>query len=248
MLDVALGSGHWLLAQVEPRHFVAIFGILILIWVVFRIGSKRRQRRSSGEAAPDRATASADPVAVHRAGEDLSEVLVQLQEVSREVEARLDTRIRYARRLLDQADAVTERLETMLGNAKELGVAPRSGNAPGVAPQAKAAAAYRSPSTPQTSSNSASVNATTSNTAASPASSGAAAEAVPSAESSGAGTDTSKVAPMSPPNARPEVARIEELAATGMDAAAIAREVNLPVGEVDLVMGLRRQANREKSS
>lgn len=216
-----------LLAQTEPKHFVAIAGILVLIWAVFRFGSKKRRRASSGEAAPDQPVAVADPKAVHRAGEDLSEVLVQLQEVSREVEARLDTRIRYARRLLDEADAATERLQGML-DAVQGQAAP--GPATAVSTAAQAAAAYQSPSSPPA------VSAA-----------GAGVESADDSASSAESNDES-VATVPPVGVRPEVARISELSAQGKEAAEIARELKVPMGEVELVLGLQRQANRENSA
>ena len=51
----------------------------------------------------------------------LSDLMVQVQEVGREIEARIDTRVRHAQRLLDDAARVLEALDAKIVEARAAG-------------------------------------------------------------------------------------------------------------------------------
>ena len=99
------------------RAGLAILAILILIIVLTRLGWKRRRRRSSRPARERSPTPVAPERALHAAGE-VSEVLVQIQSLTREIEGRLDTRVRHANRLLQESEQVLTRLEQLIHEAR----------------------------------------------------------------------------------------------------------------------------------
>lgn len=215
--------------NLDSRALLAIVGILILIFTVFRIGRRRRlaiiaSQEASPEATPKPSAArSSATVNSRETRQDLEQILVQIQEVAREVEARLDTRIRYARRLIDESEKVLERLDRRLDETKKQ---PDSASISRVS----AAAAYQS---------NPAVTAQT-----------------PSPE-----PNAPAQAPMTKPKAKTkglpksrveakdnDLERIGRLAARGMTPERIADELQRPVGEVELMLGLHRQANAGKSA
>ncbi len=94
---------------------LAMAGLLILIFVILRRPLVRR-------GAP--AERLERPPAQRRAGRALEgeaeKLLVELEEFGREIEGRLETRIRHLSRLLQEADAAAERLTALISEAKEV--------------------------------------------------------------------------------------------------------------------------------
>lgn len=128
----------------EPwQQATFLVGVLLLILTVFRMGRRRRQARAAKAlgavtSAPTAPTSHNKPAREKGDGEqesikafdpredgrvasrELNQVLVQLHEVSREIEGRLDTRVRYAQSLLGEAESVLGRLEKIVAEARSL--------------------------------------------------------------------------------------------------------------------------------
>ncbi len=111
------------------RTPVFIVGVLILIFTLFRMGRRRRARpkpapRDYREAGRELVRPE-PPTSVGGQGSGggdggLSELLVQVQEISREIEGRLDTRVRHAQRLLDDSEKVLYQLDAKIAEAKAI--------------------------------------------------------------------------------------------------------------------------------
>lgn len=261
------------------RALVACCGLIIVVFTVLRMTRMRHQRRASGDRAPGRTPAGLTlaPGELHRAGEDLSEVLVQLREVAREVEARLDNRVRLARTLLDQLEECGTRLEKLLDNAAKLGVAPRPAAPRAASPRADAARpdparpepllrpdlrpdlrpefvrpepVRREPLREETE-RSGREQVGPSSSSGSPIPDPSTFPPPGSLRSGSTPLDTTGApagdAGELPIGGTPEMQRVGELAAQGLNALEIARRVQRPVGEVELMLGLRRHANPSKS-
>ncbi len=159
---------------------VIVIGVLALCFAFFRMNAKRlRQAAARGESRPavphaasPEATGSRQPMRG-----DAEQLLVELQELGREIEGRIDTRIQYLTRLLAEADRTIERMSSAVAAAREQ---PAGGEQPA------------------------------------------------------AGDDSRR-------------AKVLALARDGADAAEIARRLELPKGEVELMIGLARRGAEEKS-
>ncbi|MGE3166359.1 MAG: hypothetical protein AB7O52_15745 [Planctomycetota bacterium] len=101
----------------NPQVFLAVLGILILIMTVFRFGRVRARRKLR---AAESASAQPAPTAAEakRAADDLQQVLLQIHDVAREIEARLDTRIRFAKRLIEEAESKLDELAARLAEVR----------------------------------------------------------------------------------------------------------------------------------
>lgn len=101
-----------------------LVGVLILILTAFRIGRRRRLRRAHAQiaaaTAPERDDEDRRVTRTTNPSHEMGEILVQLQEVGREIEGRLDTRVRYAQRLLGEAEDVLGRLDRLIREARTL--------------------------------------------------------------------------------------------------------------------------------
>ncbi len=102
-----------------------LVGVLILLFTVFRMGRRRRQRLVEGfgaEADSARATGR-EPWTTQRQPvdanpEELQKLIVDLQEIGREIEAKLETKIRYANQLFKEADRATSDLNGAIQRAR----------------------------------------------------------------------------------------------------------------------------------
>lgn len=109
----------------DPEVFLAVLGILILIVTVMRLGRRRARRRMEESQPRAHTPAPASPVEAKRAAEDLQQILLQIQEVAREIEARLDTRIRFAKRLIAESESKLDELAARLAEANVDDVVPQ---------------------------------------------------------------------------------------------------------------------------
>ncbi len=101
----------------NPTPWILIAGVVVFAIVMLRMGSLRNRygaslSRRSDVSASRRATAGMPPPA------EYDQVLVKLQEVTREIEARLDTRVRFANRLLQELEQAEARLKQLLASAE----------------------------------------------------------------------------------------------------------------------------------
>ncbi|MEE8143013.1 MAG: hypothetical protein V3T77_07930 [Planctomycetota bacterium] len=178
------------------QGFLFLAGVVILIFTVLRVGRRRRATTASGEPASrwHRRAKREDP---HHIGEkqELGEVIVELQEVAREIDARLDTRIRYARRLLEESEEVLARLEQTIHAGREVLEGKPEHRPPGPNPPTK--------------------------------------------------EPSSGPAPRRPVDA--DQREILQMAESGMSPTEIALKMTRPVGEVELILNLRRQADSRRS-
>ncbi len=101
------------MAEIEPRDFLLVAGIVIMLFFVLRI---RRMRR--GESTEPTPSENPKPTLGRAEKEGLESIVVQIQEVGREFEARLETKIRFAQRLLQEASQVLQQLDVATGRAR----------------------------------------------------------------------------------------------------------------------------------
>jgi hypothetical protein len=182
------------LSELSPlQGFLFLGGVLILIFTLFRIGRRRWTRNRTGgiqnlapEAHPPPTRARPPRAVTPVDSGEVGDLVLQLEEVGREIEAKLDTRIRHARRLVDEMERLAERLENA---ARGNGV-----------------------KTPDTT------------------------ESEP----------TPVPREKDPVVADPDRKQIMERVAAGKGALEIAGELERPVGEVELIIALDRQANPAK--
>jgi hypothetical protein len=99
---------------------LAAFFLLIL----FRMSQRRRgaARRTALEAGPRAARdAKSAPIGTTaRQDPEIAKLYIELSEFSRELEGRMDTKIAYLRRLLDEAERVMGQLNRAIGEADAL--------------------------------------------------------------------------------------------------------------------------------
>ncbi len=225
-----------------------LIGVMILVLTVVRIGLKRRPTHSSGEPSPPRnaftfgssrgearARPSGQPAA------ELESILVELQETGREIEARLDTKIRYALRLLKESEEALAKLEMARARVTDTAERITKGEPPERVvpvsvphPVPHAVPVAVTPPPPE--------QKITIVEASDSASMELPAKLIPETQ-----VPTPKPAPAPPPKAAPSGPeqrshdRIRELAHKGRDPNQIAAEVGRPIGEVQLILALGRE-------
>jgi len=211
-----------LFARIEFSTLFALIALTMTIgWLLWR-SHRYLARQEKGESPPAR-TSRRQPPRQHApsldAPDDAIRWEVQMHETARDLSGQLDSKMAALRHLIREADRAAGRLEAALASA---------GGVPDASPAAEASTAQPSnasekldplPSPPTDQ-----------------------AEALKSAGAADRGSVTREVAPEAGKPQRPADERYEEiylLADYGFDAAEIARRVGSPVGEVDLILGLR---------
>ena len=274
-----------------------VLGMMILVYTVVRLGVKRRMALASGQPSP-RPTFYTDDEPLERAGGPIAELftrgtrghsgaggaelealVVQLRETGREVEARLETKIRYAQRLLQEAEQTLTALETARARAERHLPDPHAAYRESLAAAEHSLAEAATPPAPaqtNTPPSTAATNpappivdeppATSAPTGSvlsdrtaggdresilGPAVGGDGSERGDRIHRSDAGASTALPEGLaeaersleSATQRSPETAsqrRVLELAADGLSSTEIAREVERPVGEVELILALGR--------
>lgn len=109
--------------------------LAIVVFLFLRFSRKRLIARLSKEEEPQRARGgggsalASGPASASGGISEIQRLFVEIHDFAREVEGRLDTKIAYLRRLLDEAEAVTRKLGQLLeaaGGSKEPGGLPTS--------------------------------------------------------------------------------------------------------------------------
>lgn len=236
----ALARAPAVLLQVDakkPRSLgqdiALLAGILFVAVAVLRLGLRRRSGRRAGEPSARSTSGSKSAERGKTPVGELEEILVQIRETGREIESRLDTKIRFAQRLLLEAEEALGKLELARARATdaaeriEAGEPPRGSGATRGKKSGGASAATRA----------------------------ASADVPPVRERIAAPSPVPD--PPSKPSAEPRTRpippeqrsqeRIRALAAEGRDANQIAREVGRPIGEVQLILALGRGESPEVS-
>ena len=207
------------------QDLLLVVGVIIVTFVALRLGWRRRlEAAASSPPAPTRTAGwqfgPPEPANAPSAGvpatspptDEMQDVLIQLQTVSREVESRLDTRIRYAKRLLQDAEGICQRLQGLLDAAQRM--RPTANDLPDTTRQRRTDSGLEDRATPRLRPE--------------PDVSAETPEAVdPSPEEARPRID------------RDEVGR---LAAQGLGPVEIANRVDRPVGEIELMLALNRHA------
>ncbi|MFQ5655777.1 MAG: hypothetical protein ACE5GW_13735 [Planctomycetota bacterium] len=191
---------------------------------------RRRLRIASGDPGPTHRQGRAPGRARGEEEPELSGVIVELQELGREIEARLDTRVRYMKRLLAESEELVGRLEAASARARE------QLSSAGMPP---AAAAERSASTGGAAAGENGGGDIGAARAARPAAAGA-------PEQTGAVPQEGGSTPATPSAEALEQQEIARLAGEGRSAPEIATAVGRPLGEVELILKLRKQAESAK--
>ncbi|MFN0060022.1 MAG: hypothetical protein ACKVX7_16310 [Planctomycetota bacterium] len=99
------------------KAFLLFFGIAVLVFAMARFGRRRRLDRmaaSAGARLAGARGAGAPGVQTSARAEDSQQALIRLRETTQELEARLDTRVRLAQRVIAEADRAVERLENLI--------------------------------------------------------------------------------------------------------------------------------------
>lgn len=207
----------WLLAQLEGASFIFVSALAITTgWLLLRT-HRQLGRQRSAEPRPNRSAQGDPPAAPRRHGaaaRELDRWEVEMHELARELSGRLDSKLSILEHLLRDAECLAERLESAIERASrsELLTADRA-NRP---------AAVRS--------------ITSANTVAQHQAAALTAAARP--HSGLAPRDNELPLPVqSSPGRRYD--EIYALSDAGQSSAAIASLVGSPVGEVDLILGLR---------
>jgi hypothetical protein len=241
------------------QNIALLVGIFILAVTVLRIGLRRRPLGRSGEPSPPRLRTTPLAGRGSAPAQELEGVLVQIQETGREIEARLDTKIRFAQRLLQEAEGALAQLELARARATDAAERILAGQMPrGAGSAAATSRAGAGPANPVAEEPAAGASAPAPRAAAAkrPRKSGGPRAAAASAEAAPVGDRISAPSPV--PTTAPTVARsgeardrgmppeqrsqerIRALAASGRDARQIAKEVGRPIGEVQLILALAR--------
>jgi len=242
----AAGADALLAAEAGERtllqNILLLVGILVLAVTVIRIGLRRRPGGRARERSQERSIAgAAHPARGGGPAAEIERVLIQIQETGREIEARLDTKIRFAQRLLQESEEALRELDLARARATEAAERMAAGELPrragASAPVAGAvgaagdltpkvaAPASRSPASPKEKKSAPAEIAPVRDRIASPP-----------PESARARAAAPRVLPIPPEQKSQD--RIRALAAEGRDAKQIAREVGRPIGEVQLIIAL----------
>lgn len=197
-------------AGTDWQPYILLLALLIISFSLMMNARKRARRAAEG--APRRRSS-------YLAGGDeekglrrsMEKLLVELQEVSREINAQLDNKMRVLTQLTDQARVEIERLNRLLADAGAVREVQRQATPQeqsSVLAQAAGGAVSAVP------------------TASPGAPPGAGLAGPPSAVAAAPPTD-------------PRHRRVYELADAGLSAVEIARETHYSVGEVELILSLR---------
>jgi hypothetical protein len=209
--DSSMTSGLWM-------PLLAFLGVALLL-----IQLRRRQFRTTGGRDVTRAqsTRLRDQRGVQQA---MDQLLLQLEELSRRINAQVDTKFLKLEMVIRDADDRIARLEGLLGKPKQ----PGTRTAGGVkAPEPKPASVPGDGSRPTTASARASV--------APPGPSTPPAMASTSPGRTGDASEPAK--PVMPTD--PRVGRVHALADAGQQPIKIAEELDMPLGEVEFILNLR---------
>lgn len=125
-------------AQINPQHITAIMGALGLLGVCFLLWRRSVKLTRRGGQEPygvmsRMARREALPTQNQPLRGESEALLVELREFGREIEGRIDTRIRHLAKLIAEADAAVERLNGATARAQGT-VEEQAGAAPGDAP------------------------------------------------------------------------------------------------------------------
>ncbi len=103
-----------------PAPVSNVLWIIILVAALFFAVVAPRLRRRRQNAPPERPGTFGDPTATAR--DQLEQLLAEIQDLSREHIARLDTKIRLLNQLLIECDQKKKELETLLGRTVSAGL------------------------------------------------------------------------------------------------------------------------------
>ncbi len=230
----------FLLAQGLPYQSYFFLGAVLVVVVLMLLRSQRSLSRRSSQApslAPAPRKEASRPPLHSGAQATAANWEVQMHEVARELSAQLDSKMGLLEQLIREADRAASRLETALAaNGRE---APSAASTRGAAP----VAAGRDP--PAVLSPVASLPCVESSPAAPPSPSSLPANQAEGLKGAGR-PEVPPVPRLEDPAARGPAKdrRYEEiytLADYGYPPAEIAQRVGTPVGEVQLILGLRKQ-------
>ncbi len=173
--------------ELNPQTGILI-GLAIIILTLMWRSSRRRAKRATVDGRTSRHAARHAVRLERQASDDINELMVRLEELSREICGQIDIRFAKLENVLNEADRKLAALREAQANA----------SAPGLAPKAVAATAP---------------------------------------------------ADARPPTPTPDAThgRIHELAEKGVAAMDIARQVEMTVGEVDLILSLERSRRHAAS-
>ncbi|MCI0652810.1 MAG: hypothetical protein L0Z55_13105 [Planctomycetes bacterium] len=186
--------------------FVIVIAIVVVAVTLSRVSRRQRYYAPSREPSPPepRIARAGESRAAASAVAELDQAMVQIQELTREIEARLDTRVRHATRILDESQKVIVRLEQALARARGMAMPE------GVTGAAPLEGFER-----------------------------------PGAKNSPLGKHVDVVslppsAAAAPPAPHEVAERVHRLASEGMTAQEISARLQVPIGEVELHLSLKR--------
>lgn len=224
-----------LLAEIPAKPFVFLLLLIIVIgWLMFRL-MRRTNQKDSLKTTP-RMTNTARNLGASPPPE-LDRWSVEMQELARDTLATIDTKMRALDYLTTQATAAAQRLEAAIANENPMSESPSDlgQSAPPVSP---ATLSLVTPESLDTHNQADVLERATGRTHHSDAYKGDAYEG-----DAYAGDAHESDAPNEPTGADTESRRrlIYEMADRGTDLAAIAAAVGSPMGEIELILGLRQQ-------
>ena len=119
-----------MIAEISWQQYGVVAALLILLFFTVRAMKKRTQQHGAPRPrlryAPDRSQDGRDELR-----RSMEKLLVELQEVSREINAQLDTKMRALTQLTDDAQRAIDRLETLTAETGAAATAsPATADAP----------------------------------------------------------------------------------------------------------------------